>query len=342
MREGTSWQPDKKLVATAITLQEKAVFLCGPMKSGTTLLLELLDGHSKLNVLPGDSWLWVRFSDKAKQEVFSNEAWREHWLKRFINPTGQKPFLILGDNTQEYVSLLHYIDYWLACLPENYRRPVLAVVLSYFCANPKRSLKAEQWVEKTPGNEFKVDSLVINFPQAKFVHIVRDPRENIASIKRLYRTRGWGWDGRGMVRSLAESYDAAIANAEKLGKNRYLVVRYEDLTATPEGMMRKISAFLGIGWEDSLLVPTVNARIAKANTMYKERQVTGVVRRSVNDKWRHELSFYEQGLIHQIRSHANKVGCSWSMNTSDHCKRLLFGWSLRTGNIGAGKHGVTE
>lgn len=327
-RRDKRWIPDDNLLKTALAMQENAVFICGPMKSGTTLLLELLDSHSQLNVLPGDSWLWVRFSDKAKQEVFSNEAWREHWLKRFINPTGQKPFWILGDNEQAYIALLNYIEFWLEELPETSRRPVLATVYSYFCANPNRSLSAKMWVEKTPGNEFKVDSFNANFPKSKYVHIVRDPRENFASIKRLYQSRGWSWRGAGVVRSLAASCDAAAANLEKFGRNRYLVIRYEDLTAAPEEVMEMIAVFLGIGCEKSLLVPTINTRFAKSNSMFKDRQVTGLIRPSVNDKWRQELSFHEQGLIHHIRSHADKVGYSWSMNMFDYCKSLLSGWSL--------------
>ena len=62
--------------------------------------------------------------------------------------------------------------------------------------------------------------------------------------------------------------------------------------------------------------------------MYKDRQVTGAIRRSVDDKWRQELSAYEQGLIHQTRRHASKVGYFWDMNKRDYCMRLAFGWLL--------------
>lgn len=327
-RSGLGLVPDDELVEKARSMQERGVFLCGPMKSGTTLLLELLDGHRQLNVLPGDSWLWVRFSDVAKRETFSIEEWRKHWLKRFVNPTGQKPYWLFGENEQNYSSFLDYMDFWYADLPDVFRRPALAVVCSYFCANPQRSMMAETWVEKTPGNEFKTDSIVEHLPSAKFIHIVRDPRENFASIKRLYRTRKWTWDARGTARSLSESFDAAVKNREKLGGNNYLIVRYEDLTSAPSKIMESVVEFLGIDWDDSLLTPTVNTQLAKANTMYKDRQVTGVVRRSTHDKWRQELSLFEQGLIHQTRDHAEKVGFSWEMNGLDCCLKLLFGWTM--------------
>lgn len=327
-RAALTWEPDKRLADAAIKISDQAVFLCGPMKSGTTLLLQLLDGHKALNVLPGDSWLFVRFSQKAKQEVFSVEEWRKHWLKRYINPTGQYPFWTLGEDENNYIRFSNYIDYWFATLPEQDKRPVLTTVLSYFCANPKSSLNTKKWVEKTPGNEFKVAALDENFPQAKFIHIVRDPRENIASIKKLHLSRSWPWRVRETARSLIESYDAAIKNLGHFGEKRYLVVRYEDLTANPKEIMKKIAAFLGVDWDDSLLVPTVNSQFAKANSMYKDREVTGVVRRSDSSKWRQELSLYERGVIYQTRSYANKVGYSWPMNLVANCYRMLFRWSL--------------
>ena len=328
-RGSLQWQPDEELTRLASKMEDGAVFLCGSMKSGTTLLLELLDGHSQLNVLPGDSWLWVRFSEKAKNEIFSIEEWRNHWLRRFVNPTGQAPFWVFGDDHRDYSIFLEYMDYWFATLPDASRRPALTTVLSYFCANPKRSLSAEQWVEKTPGNEFRIDSIVSNFPRAKFIHIVRDPRENLASIKRLYYSRSWKWEARSIARSLADSYETAYENQEKLGKTNYLVVRYEDLTSNPGELMQEIAGFLQIGWEDSLLCPTINNRLAKANSMYKDRQATGVVRRSQADKWRSELTVFEQGVVHQTRAQARKVGLNWEIKGFDLLKKLIFGWTIK-------------
>ncbi len=325
LRSEREWQPEATSLAVAEKMLEHGVFLCGPMKSGTTLLLDLLDGHPGLNALPGDSFLRNIFS-LTDQQSFRRQSWRQHWLKRFINPTGQKPFWLLGDDENAYVALLNYLDLWLDRLPDEYRRPVLATICSFFCANPRRSLEATRWVEKTPGNELHADVLLKHFPEARFIHIVRDPRENLASIKRLYRSRGWDFAVRGMTGTLARSFELAERNVACFGRDRYLVIRYEDLTGNPEAIMRNIAAFLAIEWRPSLLVPTVNGQSAKANSMYSDRQVTGVVRPSANDKWRQELTAYEQGVIYQLEGQVRRLGYGWTMNIADRCKRLACSW----------------
>ena len=326
----TNWNPEEAVLQQALMMKEEAVFLCGPMKSGTTLLLELLDYHSDLNVLPGDAWFFVRFIEKVKDEVFNGDEWARHWLKRFINPTGQKPFWLFGEGEIDYISCLRYIKYWLNNLPGEPRRPVLAAVLSYLCANPKSSAKALKWVEKTPGNELYAEQLCSHFPKAKFIHMIRDPRENFASIKRLYFSRGWKWAPRSMARSLVESYRVANENRHKFGEDRYLVVRYEDLVENSTEVMQNIASFLAIPWQDSLIVPTINGIHATANSMYRDRLVVGAIRKNDKSRWRKELSVFEQAIILQVKGEAENFGYVWDMSMADCYKKILFCWALQT------------
>lgn len=326
-RADSNWSPDQELTEKAQSFQENGIFLCGSMKSGTTLLLELLDGHPELTVMPGDSWFWARLNESSKQNYLVKD-WQRHWLQRMVNPTGQTPFWILGENEDNYKELLNYFAYWFTNLPNDVRRPILTSIFSYYCANKDRSLDSRFWVEKTPGNEIKVASLVESFPKAKFLHIIRDPRENLASIKRLYRTRGWKWKARSVAYGIARSFKSARDNQEKYGNTRYLTIRYEDLTADPPKSMQMVSSFIGINWSDTCLTPTVNGLPAKANTMYKDREVVGIIRPSVSDKWRQELSFLEQGLIHQVHKYSDSWEYSFNMNKQDILKKIVCGWLL--------------
>lgn len=323
-----SWSPDKRIVKQAENIKEQGVFLCGPMKSGTTLLLELLDGHDELSVLPGDSWLWRMLCKGPGDSTFGERGWARHWVKRFINPKGQKPFWLFGPGAEQYIFLLNYFDFWYSKLPAEKRRVVLAVIFSYLSVNPFRPLHPTRWVEKTPGNELRVKELNTHFPEAKYIHVIRDPRENLASIKRLYLSREWPWNVRSFARSLSDSYRLALHYSEKFGRDRYMVIRYEDLTSNTREVMSEIADFIGVSWSDSFLVPTVNRALTKANTMYADRQVTGAVRRPTLDKWRIELSFFEQGVAQQLHRTAQKMNYSWEMSAPDYIKRILFTWSL--------------
>ena len=163
------WTPEPHLTEAVRPLADQAVFLCGYMKSGTTLLLELLDGHDELIALPGDSFMITRVSEPGREEKYSWESWRRNWVKRMVNPTGQKPFWLLGMERHPYIEFLRYLDYWHESLGSSWKAPVLSTVFSYFCANPQKPGTPRVWVEKTPGNEFRIDWILDLFPKAKFI-----------------------------------------------------------------------------------------------------------------------------------------------------------------------------
>lgn len=326
--QSTQFVPDPALAVKAQSTLDSPVFLCGPMKSGTTLLLELLDGHSELITLPGDSFFWGKLSRENPPPVAVMQAEWDRWLKRMVNPTGQEPFWVFGYNIQPYVEFRQYLQNWFDKLPNTWHSSVVSVMLSYYCANPARPSAPKMWVEKTPGNECRLDTLVRNFPDARFIHIVRDPRENMASLKRLYETRDWQWDPIGTAGTLAESCRLADENRKQMGRERYHVLTYESLTEDPEGNLEEISEFFGIKWENSLLKPTVNGRPAHANSMYEDRRITGMVRRPTKDKWKSVLTKAEQRAALGTLPEAKKMGYEWQNTVSDSVL-LMFekGWA---------------
>lgn len=309
--------PDTILTRKAQSVLDTPLFLCGSMKSGTTLLLELLDGHSELITLPGDSFFLGRMSkEDPPPAILLQEAW-DGWVKRIVNPTGQEPFWVFGRDSRPYVAFRQYLQYWYDQFPDSWRSSVVSVMLSYYCANPVRPSAPEMWVEKTPGNELRVDEILKNFPKARFIHIVRDPRENMASLKKLYATRSWQWEPIGTADTLAQSYRMADENQLRIGKKRYHVLNYEALTEELKARMEEVAEFLGIEWQNSLLKPTVNGMPAHANSMYKDRQVTGVVRKATKEKWRSVLTKVEQRAAFGTLQDAKRVGYELQKTLSD-------------------------
>ncbi len=68
---------------------QRVISVGGHMKSGTTLLIGLLDDHPDLLVLPGDSHI---FSRMAEFNTMAFEEFARYWIGRLLNPTGQAPF----------------------------------------------------------------------------------------------------------------------------------------------------------------------------------------------------------------------------------------------------------
>jgi hypothetical protein len=235
-----------------------------------------------------------------------------HWMAVLVNPYGQRPFWFLGDDPEPYRDFLHALAHWRRVLPADARREFLAAVLALHCVNPRRARRPRAWVEKTPGNEARVEALLALFPRARFLHVVREPRANLASIKQLVRYRGWRWRAPMTIWRLRRSLAAAHANRRRLPPDRYHVVRYEDLVTDPRGVMAGVAAFIAVGWDDCLLTATSNGVPLTSNSMYEDRRVSGAILSAVDERWRRELSVSERALAAMLlRSAGRGHGYAW-------------------------------
>ena len=272
------WRPNKALVSRCEAVADRPVFICGAMKSGTTLLLQLLDAHEKVIAMPGDSHMvkWIDGHVGLSRQALL-DALRVHWIQRLVNPSGQKPFWIIGKTRTPYLVFCNYLDYWFGRLGEGEGNGFLSAVFAYYCCNFRRPGQPAIWIEKTPGNELKVDRILRYFRFAKFIHMVRDPLRNLASLKRLHELRGWTWSVQRAARAMRQSLRSGLENQKRLGPERYLVLRYENLVRRPEREMQKICGFVGIDMDSVLLQPTVNGYPATSNSLFSKRHSVGEI-----------------------------------------------------------------
>jgi hypothetical protein len=278
------WQPDSQLVEKTREFIENPVFICGAMKTGTTLLTRLLDNHPSLMVMPGDSHYYTNFRDYSG----SNGDLYKYWMQRLINPTGQKPFWFLGSDLDSYLNFLLYLEYFLTTEYDTFQSVVAAV----FCANPNRCMSVRHWVEKKPENERYVRWFIERFPKARFLHIVRDPLPNIASLKKLGEFKN--------IPFRAVSYAVRLKSLMALGADHfntngekvYRFIRYEDLLTDTE---KEMATYLEIAMHKNLLTSSENGVPARANSMYPANRITGsVTTGGIDEKWRDVLTQKEQ------------------------------------------------
>lgn len=282
--KSVEFKPDKSIIESLDKLLRNPLFICGNMKSGTSLILQLLDGHKDLLVIPGDSHYFNKF---FKSELDINE-FCYHWINKIINPTGQKPFWILGKEEKILRVYLYYLQYFFVKFNDE---PFFAFISSLYAINPERSRSIKYWVEKTPGNEFHTKDLLRKYPNAKFIHIIRDPLPNIASLKRSFKYRNRPFNSWIIALYLKRTFRILLDNIKKVKKNNYYVLKYEDLVSDPYSNMIEICKFLGIDFEEVLCVPSENKKPATANSMYEDSRVLGVVNdQSKNYRWIKELN----------------------------------------------------
>ena len=85
-----------------------------------------------------------------------------------------------------------------------------------------------------------------------------------------------------------------IKNLQKIGDAHYKIVRYEDMIMDTAKVAQEICTFLGIRFNQSMLVPTVNGQPAIANTAFKNMDFkAGEISQASKDLWQKELTVSE-------------------------------------------------
>jgi hypothetical protein len=104
-------------------------------------------------------------------------------------------------------------------------------------------------IEKTPSNSLVVPLIAELFPEASFIHIVRDPRDVVRSLMAISHTWGGGWAPR--TAALGATMWRAHVSGGRVAERLYsgCRIRYEDLRLDPDQMTRDIWGRLGINVE---------------------------------------------------------------------------------------------
>ena len=107
-----------------------------------------------------------------------------------------------------------------------------------------------RWGDQSPLNERHADEIIAGYPGAKFLHLVRDPRDCFrAEVER--GVRGPGAVGPTTAAWVRSTHFAA-RNAERYPES-YRVVRYESLVTDPAAAVRSVCEFLGEPFVPSML-----------------------------------------------------------------------------------------
>ena len=221
------------------------VFVVGCPRSGTTLLRRMLDAHPKLAITP-----------------------ETHWVPRlFEKGEGLTP---AGDVTPELVSSLLGSERFqaLRVSPEQVwelfeaEEPITYALLVAGIYDLFGTRRGKPLVgDKTPGYTRAVRTLHELFPEARFVHLVRDGRDVCLSATTWHRVRNLearfsSWrEHPVLTAALWWEWHVRLAReaGAQLRAGLYYEMRYEALVAAPASELAALSAFLGLGYSGTML-----------------------------------------------------------------------------------------
>lgn len=188
----------------------RPIFIVGCHRSGTSMLRVSLDSHPRISM--GNEEPTLFFLSRTDTDLCRTR--REGY----------------GFSEPEWFELV---------------RHMLEEIFSRYAASQGKT----RWGLKFPRNALIVDYLDKLYPTCQVIHIVRHPRDVIASS-----TRKWGKKkGASYGRRWVTYVRSAETSGARLGKDRFTTIRYEDLVADPKQVLKEIVEWLGEPWSDEVL-----------------------------------------------------------------------------------------
>ncbi|MGI8658266.1 MAG: sulfotransferase family protein [Candidatus Limnocylindria bacterium] len=245
------------------------LFLVGCARTGSTLLRHILNRAPSVSLASETHFFsWARRHrlasrlDQARrspkrraallpliEELFHDDGWV--WVRRNASVEDLVERLLAGDLTQ---------------------RSLFSTLIEQYAISRGHGDQLPAIIgEKTPAHLYRVPTLDKWFPGARFIHTFRDPRGIYASELQRWRQGRWGPKARypwlpprvidpllptaQAIATLRSWLDASRLHREyeERLRERYMLLRFEDLVTDPERAVRQVCQFLGLAFTPSLL-----------------------------------------------------------------------------------------
>jgi hypothetical protein len=245
-------------------------FIVGCGRSGSTLLRAMCDGHPDLAV-PPESHFVVQLAPHGR---FAN---RPLDARAFVEQLGASDRFRLWEIEREVLT-----EAFAASPPKDYPQAVRQVFGLWASTRGK-----PRYADKTPVYVLHMRELARLFPEAAFVHLVRDGRDVACSFLEL----GWA----DTIEEAAMHWRLRVTRGRRAGRTlpagRYLELRYEDLVQDPGAQLRALCATIELPFSPAMLDHSGRAAEVIRTTGHPEyhRQLAIPPTPGLRD-WRRELT----------------------------------------------------
>ncbi len=217
------------------------VYVLGMPRSGTTLVEQILSGHSEI-FGAGELGLIPRIAQGLNR-------WERH-----VGSGRSYPDCI-DDLTPEIV--------------EGIASELLSELQEY-------APDAKHVIDKLPHNFESIGLIKFLFPNAKIISVRRDPRDiAISNYFTDYRAKhggmGFAYDLTDIGEQLAD-HNLLMHHWHQVFPNEILEIRYEDVVDDLEGSARKLLAYIGVEWEPQVLDFNELDRTVQTASLWQVRQ----------------------------------------------------------------------
>ena len=236
------WPTGDALGTSRQEVDKVPVFVVGMYRSGTTLIEQLLDASPQVRALG-------ELSDFTNAMRYATD----HYCKGPID---------------------------IAIAERAYGIDFAEVGRRYMAGVAWRLADERFFIDKLPSNFLSIGFICRALPQAKILHMVRDPVATcFSNLRELFSdVNQYTYDQHELADYFLQ-YRRLMAHWHEAFPGRILDVDYSRLTADPEATMREVAAFCSINYVDGMRSTASSARAVATASSIQVRE--GVVRREI-------------------------------------------------------------
>ena len=259
------------------------VFIVGRGRSGTTLLQNIIDSNenavlareSKIIIHLKNKYFGVEKFDEQTIDELIADLYKDNFFNFFWEVDQEK----LTKELKSYPT--NQLTFSIVCK---------IIYLHYTSFFNKKSIKIIG--DKNPAYAVFIPELLEVFPDAKFIHLVRDYRDNVVSNSKAFGEKSFGYLAYGWL-----VFNKKIEEANYKYPNKFYTLRYEDLVSSPKEKAIEICDFLNLDFSNEMLSFASKINDLPITLPKNHLNLLKPINTSQVGKYKNELNDNQLGLI---------------------------------------------
>ncbi len=305
------------------------LLIFGKGRSGTTLLQSVLNAHPSVVAPPESKFMMVLYPKFRSIKKWSEKDALSFVEEVFNFPTFNNRWHMDKEVVTSYImAAREQLDYALACK------------IIYYIWGEKRTVLYLS--DKNPDYYLFTKKLFKLYPEVKFIHLVREPRDNALSTFKAFESKSPFY--------AAFKWVAVNSIMDKLVKKmpgKGITVFYENMVENPEAFFKNICGFLDIPYVPEMLNRDMPEKFYKDKTVMeailkKQNKLFTPITPSSVGKWKTDLKPFAIAVTEKItgkyalENYKYTVGSEEGKNVSVSYFKILkgsciyYGWQAFT------------